>query len=184
MMSYSKKVIIFVETREHHKYPIEVLPSETFLRVKQRIEHLTGVQVEKQTLSLNGLELRDDYNIEFYELKNGMSVNLSVDPIHWPGEKYPIFSKMSTPTGTSYKLIGEVDDTITVAELKLMIHAVLDVPNDVERMKLYYRSREMRDVFNLSTYYITNNSFVEVEFSTDDQQDVYDEMEHSSIDSS
>lgn len=141
------------------RFPLNVLSSDTILQVKKRFKALTGVKVNRQFLSLNGVELRDEYTVEFYELTNDNSLKIEVVPIHKTGQIFTVRTKLVANCGTLNRNI-DVHDSMTVAQLKYLIHCSTRAP--IVGMKLFYRRLEMEDSNSISAYYVTDGSTIEI----------------------
>ncbi|XP_010243141.1 PREDICTED: polyubiquitin-like [Nelumbo nucifera] len=145
---------ITIRTQERHTYQIEVTPSMTFLEVKQKMEQISGAGVARQSLWLYGSEVRDDRDMEFYDIEDGATIILNYERVSL-GYTFPIVAK--TPTE---ELSVEVEEALTVAKLKERIQAIAKIP--VEKMALFHFSREMEDALFLSAYFVTEDSKIEI----------------------
>ncbi|KAJ4971842.1 hypothetical protein NE237_004941 [Protea cynaroides] len=131
-------------------YLVKVLPSTTFFQVKQKMKYVFGAQVQRQTLRMNGLELRDDYDVEFYELVEGSEIILKYKRLP-SGKKLRL--TVITPTLEHYQV--EVEENTTVARLKKEIQKVSYI--SAEQMTLFYFHNEMEvDDYELSAYFVSD----------------------------
>ncbi|XP_042480304.1 uncharacterized protein LOC122061169 [Macadamia integrifolia] len=148
---------------DHHQmvqgYLIEVLPSTTFLQLKQNIETVLGAKVARQTLLMNSLELRDDHNVEFYDLVEESDITLRYKQLP-PGQKLHL--TVITPTKWRYRL--QVEETITVSSLKEEIQKLSNIR--AEDMALFYHNNEMEvDDFDLLAYFVSDGSTITIKLT-------------------
>ncbi|KAJ7972369.1 Ubiquitin family protein [Quillaja saponaria] len=137
---------------------IEMPTHGNILDLKQKIEEEMYVPVGRQTLLFNGMELNNNYPIE-YIYQEFVTLNLVVAPLHGQPK---INVVVRSPSGEEYVRIKE---TASVADLRRKIVRLWGIPN--EKLILRHLSKEMRDDLQLSAYYVTEGSEVEVTVTVD-----------------
>ncbi|XP_058093847.1 uncharacterized protein LOC131239926 [Magnolia sinica] len=143
-----KRMNIFVVT-EVGRLLVVVGPTETVLEVKQRLELILGVPTASQALSIYGIELIDGFELEFYDVYEGMQIDLDVAPEGM--YKFQICIKISTR-----QISLEVKGLDTVAYLKERIQIEDGTP--IERLTLFYSGTKMEDARCLGDYGIVEHS--------------------------
>ncbi|KAM7275743.1 hypothetical protein ACFE04_017609 [Oxalis oulophora] len=129
-------------------FTVDVGQQEPVLEIKRKIEHVLGIPIAAQTLSIFDWELIDGLDMEDYPIvKEGTRINLTINPnlMHPPPliynrEKINILVKFS-----SKHLNIEVDATETVRSLKERIHIIEG--NPMRRMSLYFCGIELEEDF-------------------------------------
>ncbi|KAF5178046.1 hypothetical protein FRX31_032358 [Thalictrum thalictroides] len=77
----SLRISIIVDTENNQSHVIETTHSETVYQLKDKLLELCGTDPIWQSLTLNGVELHDDYQLGFYEVKDGTRLNLTILPL-------------------------------------------------------------------------------------------------------
>ncbi|KAJ7976931.1 Ubiquitin domain-containing protein [Quillaja saponaria] len=132
---------------------IEMPPSATILDLKQRTKEELDVEVDRQTLLYNQMELSNEHPIE-YVYQEFVTLNLVVTPL--VGQpKINVVVRSSTAEG-----FVRIKETYTVADFKRKIERLWGIPT--EKIILRRLSQEMEDNLWLSAYYVNEGSEVEV----------------------
>ncbi|KAL5972682.1 hypothetical protein ACLOJK_039487 [Asimina triloba] len=127
---------------------VEAHPSTTVFQLKQQLELILGVPVTSQTLSIHGIDLIDGFDLEFYDVHEGMQINLSVAS---GTDRFQICIKISTR-----RLCLEVSALDTVAYLKEKIQVADGTP--AERLTLFHMNMKLEDNYCLGEYGISELS--------------------------
>lgn len=128
---------------------MEVGTQETILEIKRKIEHVLGVPISCQILSVCDWELLDGLDLDDYPIvTEGTKVDLTINPIPFVENCRQI---QLTIKLSSRKHNIEVDRTETVGSLKEKIHIIDGTP--IKQMTLCFLGVELDEDFrNLTDY--------------------------------
>ncbi|XP_043700473.1 uncharacterized protein LOC122651233 [Telopea speciosissima] len=146
-------MLIAIETEHAVIHEMNVWPSMTVLELKQRMERKSGAKVAQQVFWLNGLKLKDDKTLNYYGLRDGMELYFKYN--YLPTGIVTISAKTNTKT---YNMV--VNETITVVDLKEMIHQLSGIP--IEPMTLYHGETPLENSTPLFAYYICEGSLIRI----------------------
>ncbi|KAJ4704927.1 Ubiquitin domain-containing protein [Melia azedarach] len=135
---------------------IQVPESITILEVKQQIEVLIKVEVDRQTLKFNNEELKNDKTIADYDIKSSADVALEVTPM--PGDpRYDIVVKLSYQDGPV-----TVRQTSLVAEMRAKVARLWGIPLKNTTLKMGSIMID-DDEAPVSAYYLCPGCVIEAE---------------------
>lgn len=139
---------------------VEVPPTATVLQAKERIEERLNIEVHRQSLWADNIELQNHETVENHVGERYGMLRLSVTPSSLP--KCNILLKFPNQS-VGYVRIKE---TCTVDDLRSKIGRRWGIVTS-DRITLFHRSTEMLSDRPLSAYYITDDSEVEVKIETE-----------------
>eukprot|EP00037_Helgoeca_nana_P038169 m.19234 g.19234 ORF g.19234 m.19234 type:complete len:76 (+) comp9897_c0_seq1:178-405(+) len=69
-------MLIKVKTLTGKEIEIDVEPTDTVIRIKERVEEKSGIPPDQQRLIFTGKQMADDQDIKFYKVTGGAVLHL------------------------------------------------------------------------------------------------------------
>lgn len=129
--------------------------SSTILALKQSIQGVLDVEVERQTLQFEGQELQDDYQDRDYDFQPSSRVSLIVAP--YPGNEDLTVQVRTTRRSIIFVTVKE---TMSVEEFKTLVGRQYGLLQEL--ISLARLGVEMQDDSPLSECYLCKDTDVEL----------------------
>ena len=81
--SSAAQIYLRVKTLDSNTHHVSVVDSDTVTELKRKVCDQTGVDVDRQRLIFQGKVLKDDKNVNFYAIRDGMTIHM-VERVHTP----------------------------------------------------------------------------------------------------
>ncbi|KAF2303649.1 hypothetical protein GH714_020630 [Hevea brasiliensis] len=160
---------VFFETLRGIPFSIEVGFFDTVLEIKEKVHKYQGIPINKQTLVFNGQVLRDNCDVEYYEILQNSHIQLHIAPdnndnmpqikIEESSSSNKIQLNIKIPSSKMLvPLEMDVDDTIL--HLKEKIHKMEPIP--IQRLILQSNDRELQDNWSLHECKLMDDSEIDL----------------------
>ncbi|CAB4410668.1 unnamed protein product [Rhizophagus irregularis] len=145
-----KTMIIYVKINNGKKIDLEVEIIDTIDQIKQKIQDKKGILPVLQVLTFAGLQLYEDYNLSYYNIREESILQLEIKSV---------IHVVITKTRKTLELKADTSDT--VKQIKQKIQNEENIPLD--QQCLIFDGRQLYNVHTLSYYNIKKGSTLNLE---------------------
>lgn len=149
----SKQKIIYIKALDGNTLTIEINPSDTIFKIKEKIYEKGGIPPNEQDLFFNRIQLEDAKTLSEYNIHNLSTVNLVILP-------FKIDNKIYVKTLKGKRITLDIKQKDSVLDIKEKIQDKEGISPDEQ--KLYCSGRQLVDDRNLNDYYIKNRSILHI----------------------
>ena len=143
-------MLIFIKTLTESTFSLELQPSDSILRIKEKIALKEKIHYARQKLLFEGKELLDNKTLNDYNIKNDSTLQLIL--------RSPILFFVKTISNQTIMIKAQLSDTILY--IKQEIQKKENFP--IEKYCVVFKGKELDDNKIINDYNIPKNSTLEL----------------------